>query len=248
MAIEVNATPRATQGKGASRRLRRHERVPGVLYGGGRPAQNIEVDHKELTLHLKHEAFHASILTLSLEGEKQQVLLRDIQMHPWRAAVVHVDFQRVAKDKKIHMKVPLHFINAEMAPGVKASGGTVNHVLTELEVICLPDDLPSFIEVDLGNLELGHPIHLSDLKLPQGVVSPQLRAGDNAVVASVAVPKAEVEPEVEAAAAAATEVTAEGAAAAVPGAAAPGGETKEAEKKPEEGGKERDRGRDRDKK
>jgi len=249
MAIEVNATPRATQGKGASRRLRRHERVPGVLYGGGRPAQNIEVDHKELTLHLKHEAFHASILTLSLEGEKQQVLLRDIQMHPWRAAVVHVDFQRVAKDKKIHMKVPLHFINAEMAPGVKASGGTVNHVLTELEVICLPDDLPSFIEVDLGNLELGHPIHLSDLKLPQGVVSPQLRAGDNAVVASVAVPKAEVEPEVEAAAAAATEVTAEGAAAAAPGAAAPAGEAKEGEKKPDEreGGKERG-GRDRDKK
>jgi len=249
MAIEVNATPRATQGKGASRRLRRHERVPGVLYGAGRPAQSIEVDHKELTLHLKHEAFHASILTLVLEGEKQQVLLRDIQMHPWRAAVVHVDFQRVAKDKKIHMKVPLHFINADIAPGVKASGGTVNHVLTELEVICLPDDLPSFIEVDLGTLELGHPLHLADLKLPQGVVSPQLRAGDNAVVASVAVPKAEVEPEVEAAAAAAVgEVTAEGAAAA-PGAAAPAGETKEGEKKPDEreGGKERG-GRDRDKK
>jgi len=250
MAIEVNATPRATQGKGASRRLRRHERVPGVLYGAGRPAQNIEVDHRELTLHLKHEAFHASILTLNLEGEKQQVLLRDIQMHPWRAAVVHVDFQRVAKDKKIHVKVPLHFINADIAPGVKASGGTVNHVLTELEVICLPDDLPTFIEVDLGNLELGHPVHLSDLKLPQGVVSPQLRAGDNAVVASVAVPKAEVEPEVEAAAAAAVgEVTAEGAAAAAPGAATPAGETKEGEKKPDEreGGKERG-GRDRDKK
>ena len=247
MAIEVNATPRATQGKGASRRLRRHERVPGVLYGGGRPAQNIEMDHKELALHLKHEAFQASILTLNVGGEKQQVLLRDIQMHPWRAAVVHVDFQRVAKDKKIHMKVPLHFINADIAPGVKASGGTVNHVLTELEVICLPDDLPSFIEVDLGNLELGHPIHIADLKLPQGVVSTQLRAGDNSVVASVAVPKAEVEPEVEAAAAAAAEVTAEGAAAA-PGAAAPAGEAKEGEKKPDErdGGKER--GRDRDKK
>jgi large subunit ribosomal protein L25 len=250
MAIEVNATPRATQGKGASRRLRRHERVPGVLYGAGRPAQNIELDHKELALHLKHEAFQASILTLNLEGEKQQVLLRDIQMHPWRVAVVHVDFQRVAKDKKIHMKVPLHFINADIAPGVKASGGTVNHVLTELEVICLPDDLPSFIEVDLGNLELGHPIHVSDLKLPQGVVSTQLRAGDNAVVASVAVPKAEVEPEVEAAAAAGAEVTAEGAPAAAPGAAAPAGEAKEGEKKPDEseGGKEKDRGRDRGKK
>jgi large subunit ribosomal protein L25 len=225
MAIEVNATPRATQGKGASRRLRHQERVPGILYGGGRPAQNIELDHKELALHLKHEAFHASILSLNLEGEKQEVLLRDIQMHPWRAAVMHVDFQRVAKDKKIHMRVPLHFINAEMSPGVKASGGTINHVMTEMDVICLPDDLPNYIEVDLSSLELGHSIHISALKLPSGVVSTQLRAGDDAVVATVVVPKAEVEPEVEAAAAA------EAAAVAAP-AGEPAVEAKEAEKKP----------------
>jgi len=227
MAIEVNATPRATQGKGASRRLRHQERVPGILYGGGRPAQNIELNHKELALHLKHEAFHASILSLNLEGEKQQVLLRDIQMHPWRAAVMHIDFQRVAKDKKIHMRVPLHFINAEMSPGVKASGGTINHVMTEIDVLCLPDDLPNYIEVDLSGLELGHSIHISALKVPSGVVSTQLRSGDDAVVATVVVPKAEVEPEVEAAAAA------DAAAAAAP-AGEPAAETKEKEpeKKP----------------
>jgi large subunit ribosomal protein L25 len=240
MAIEVNAVPRAAQGKGASRRLRHQQRVPGILYGGGRPAQNIEVDHKELALHLRHEAFHASILSLNLEGEKQQVLLRDIQMHPWRGAVLHVDFQRVAKDKKIHMKVPLHFINADLSPGVKTSGGTINHVMTELEIVCLPDDLPNYIEVDLANLELGHSIHISDLKLPQGVVSMQLRGGDDAVVATVAVPKAEVEPEVEAAAAA------EAAAVAVP-AAEPGVETKESEKKPGEREKDKERDKERDK-
>jgi len=240
MAIEVNAVPRATQGRGASRRLRHQQRVPGILYGGGRPAQNIELDHKELALHLRHEAFHASILTLNLDGEKQEVLLRDIQMHPWRGAVLHVDFQRVAKDKKIHMKVPLHFINAELAPGVKTSGGTVNHVMTELEIICLPDDLPNYIEVDLVNLELGHSIHISDLKLPQGVVSMQLRGGDDAVVATVAVPKAEIEPEVEAAAVAEAAAAAAGAPTAEAAV-----ETKESEKKP--GERERDKERDRDK-
>ena len=238
MAIEVNATPRATQGKGASRRLRHEERVPGVLYGAGRPTQNIALDQKELSLHLKHEAFHASILTLNLEGEKQQVLLRDIQMHPWRSAVLHVDFQRVAKDRKIHMKVPLHFINADLSPGVKTSGGTINHVMTELDILCLPDDLPNYIEVDLSNLELGHSIHISDLKLPPGVVSTQLRAGYDAVVATVVVPKVDVEPEVEAAAVA----TEAAVGAAVPG-AEPAVETKEPEKKP--GDRERDRDKDR---
>lgn len=223
MAIEVNATPRATQGKGASRRLRHQERVPGILYGGGKPAQNIELDHNELTQQLKRETFHASILTLILEGEKQQVLLRDLQMHPWRAAVMHIDFQRVAKDKKIHMRVPLHFANADVAPGVKTSGGTINHVLSELDITCLPDDLPSFIEVDLSNLQMGHSIHLSELKLPQGVEASQLRGGDP-VVATIAVPRAEVEPEAEVAAA--------GDAAAAAGiAAAPAAEEKD--KKPD---------------
>jgi large subunit ribosomal protein L25 len=205
MAIEVNATPRSTQGKGASRRLRHASRVPGIVYGAGQNAEPIEVDHKELSQNLKLESFHASILTLNLSGAKYQVLLRDYQMHPWKQQVMHVDFQRVAKDRKIHMKVPLHFMNQEIAPGVKTGGGTVNHVMSELDVTCLPDDLPEYIEVDLSQLQLGQAIHLSELKLPKGVESVQLRGGDDAVVATIAIPRAEVvAEEVPAAATAAT--------------------------------------------
>jgi large subunit ribosomal protein L25 len=224
MAIEVNATTRGVQGRGASRRLRHGGRVPGTLYGAGKPAQNIELDHKDLAQHLKHESFHASILTLSVAGEKQQVLLRDVQMHPWRAQVLHVDFQRVARDRKIHMKVPLHFLNQEIAPGVKTGGGAVNHVLSEIDVSCLPDDLPEFIEVDLSNLQLGHSIHLSELQLPKGVESTQLRSSD-AVVVTIVMPRAEVEPEAEVA-------PVEGAVAAAPAPAA-GTEKAEPEKKKE---------------
>jgi large subunit ribosomal protein L25 len=187
--------------------------VPGIVYGGGQPAQIIDVDHKEMAQHLSLEAFHASILTLNLGGEKLQVLLRDYQMHPWRKQVLHVDFQRVAKDRKIHIKVPLHFINAESAPGVKTGGGTVNHVLAELDISCLPDDLPEYINVDVGELQMGHSIHLSELKLPKGVESVQLRGGDDAVVATIQVPRAE--PVAEEA------VTAEAAAAATAAAAVP---------------------------
>jgi large subunit ribosomal protein L25 len=195
MAIEVNATKRDTQGRGASRRLRRAGQVPGIVYGAGKDAEPILVDHQELSLALRKETFHASILTLNLDGQKQQVLLRDYQVHPWRDLVWHVDFQRIAKDRKIHMKVPLHFINAEVAPGVKTSGGSVQHIISELEIICLPDDLPEFVEVDLSDLQLGHSIHLSELKLPKGVESVQLRSGDDAVVASIPVPRVEAAPE-----------------------------------------------------
>jgi large subunit ribosomal protein L25 len=220
MAIEVNATPRTTQGKGASRRLRHDGRVPGVLYGAGKQAEAIELDHKEIALKLNQEPFHASILTLNLGSEKQQVLLRDYQMHPWRAQVLHVDFQRVAKDQKIHMKVPLHFINAEIAPGVKVGAGSVNHVMSELDIVCFPDDLPEYVEVDLSNLEIGHSIHLSELTLPKGVESTQLRGGDDAVVVTIPVPRAEApaEEEVAAAAAAAAATAAPAAAPAAPAA------------------------------
>ncbi len=219
MAIEVNATARSTQGKGASRRLRHASRVPGIVYGAGQDAQPIEVDHKEISQSLKLESFHASILTLNLAGQRMQVLLRDYQMHPWKQQVMHVDFQRVAKDRKIHMKVPLHFMNQEIAPGVKTGGGTINHVMSELDINCLPDDLPEYIEVDLGEMQIGHSFHLSELKLPKGVESTQLRAGDDAVVATIAVPRAE---------AAAEEAPA--AAAAAPAAAAPAAEKKEEKK------------------
>jgi large subunit ribosomal protein L25 len=145
MAIEISARKREAQGTGASRRLRRSGRVPGILYGGEKGAVNIELDHQALYLQLRNERFHASILTLDLGGAKEQVLLRAVNMHPFRPLVQHVDFQRVSKDKKIHMKVPLHFVNAEKSPGVKEQGGVVSHVLNELDIICFPDDLPEFI-------------------------------------------------------------------------------------------------------
>jgi large subunit ribosomal protein L25 len=204
MAIEIIARKREAQGTGASRRLRRTGRVPGIVYGGEKAPVNIELDHKDLYFNLRNEKFHASILTLELGGEKQQVLLRAVNMHPYRMQVQHVDFQRVQKDKKIHMKVPLHFTNAEKSPGVKEQGGVVNHVLNELDVTCFPDDLPEFIEVDLGNLAVGHSLHLSDLKMPKGVES--AHKGENPVVATVVVPALVVEEEEAAAVVSAAEV------------------------------------------
>ena len=194
---EVNAVSRSVQGTGASRRLRRSGKLPGILYGANQEAQVIELDHSAIMLQLRHEAFHASILTMNIDGTKQNVLLRDIQMHPWKREVLHIDFQRVDAKQKIHMRVPLHFINAELAPGVKLGGGIVNHVISELEVSCLPADLPEFVNVDVAELELGHSVHLSELTLPSGVESVQLGRGDDAVVATVQVPRAVVEPQEE---------------------------------------------------
>jgi len=187
MKIEINARKREAQGTGASRRLRRSGLVPGIVYGGSKDAVRIELNHKELHQHLSNEAFHASILTLKLEAGSEDVLLRAFNMHPWKGHVQHIDFQRVSKDKKIHMKVPLHFVNAERSPGVKEQGGVPNHVINELDITCLPDDLPGFIEVDMGHLGIGHSIHVTDLKLPKGV-EPVLHKGDNPVVATVIQP------------------------------------------------------------
>jgi large subunit ribosomal protein L25 len=200
MKIEVTAQKRELQGTGASRRLRRVGKVPGIVYGGDRGAVNIELDHKELYQNLSREAFHASILTLKLDGQTDQVLLRAFNMHPFKARVQHVDFQRVSKDKKIHMKVPLHFINADVSPGVKEQGGVANHVLNDLDITCLPDDLPEFIEVDLGNLMVGNSIHVRDLALPNGV-EPVLHRSENPVVATVILPALVTEEEEVAAAA-----------------------------------------------
>lgn len=189
MKIEVGAKKRETQGTGASRRLRKAGWVPGILYGGKSQAQPIQLDHNALLKHLKMEVFHSSILTMNLEGAKEQVLLRDVQMHPWRDEVAHVDFQRVAADEKIHIAVPLHFINADIAPGVKLSHGIVSHVMTELDITCLPKDLPESIEVDLGELKAGDVVYLSDIKLPKGVEIPALALGkdhDDAIVTAKA--------------------------------------------------------------
>lgn len=197
MAIEVIANVREAQGTGASRRLRKTGRVPGIVYGGKEPLL-IDVDHNNLYYALRNEAFHASILELDMGGKKEQVLLRDFQMHPFRQQVLHIDFQRVDPNKKIHMKVPLHFVNADVAPGVKLGGGIISHVLNELEITCLPADLPAAIEVDLSSLDLGHSIHVSDVKLPKGVeVAGHHHGGD--AVATVQVPRGAVEAAAEAA-------------------------------------------------
>jgi large subunit ribosomal protein L25 len=202
MAIEISARKREKQGTGPARRMRRLGRVPGIVYGGEKDALNIELDHKDLYLSLKNERFHASILTLDVGGAKEQVLLRAISMHPFKAQVQHVDFQRVLKNKKLHMKVPLHFVNAENSPGVKDQGGVVSHVLNELDIACFPDDLPEFIEVDLGSLAVGNSIHVRDLKLPQGVEL-ALKKDENPVLATVVVPQLITEEEEAAQAAAA---------------------------------------------
>jgi large subunit ribosomal protein L25 len=201
MQIEISAAKRAVQGTGASRRLRRAGRVPGILYGGAEPPLTIELDHNELYLKARREAFHASIITLDLDGQKLQVLLRAINMHPYKAQVQHVDFQRVRADQKIHMKVPLHFMNAEVSPAVKDAGAVINHVLNEIDISCLPKDLPEFIEVDLAQITVARSIHVQDLKFPNGV-TPVIHRGENPVVASAALPKAVLAEEEEAAAAA----------------------------------------------
>jgi len=201
MQIELSATRRTVQGTGASRRLRHAGRVPGILYGGAEPPLTIELDHNELYLQARREAFHASIITLSLEGQKQQVLLRAINMHPFKSQVQHVDFQRVRADQKIQMKVPLHFLNAEASPAVKEAGAVINHVMNEIQISCLPADLPEFIEVDLAQITVAHSIHARELKYPKGV-EPVLHRGENPVVASAALPKAVLAEEEEVAAAA----------------------------------------------
>src|SRR5467141_2261147 len=202
MAIEITARKREAQGTGPSRRLRIAGKVPGILYGGDQAPVNIELDHKDLFINLKNERFHASILTLELAGTKEQVLLRAVNMHPFKLQVQHVDFQRVSADEKIHIKVPLHFVNAEKSPAIKDQGGLITHVLSEIDVRCLPADLPEFIEVDLSTLAIGHSIHVRSLSLPTGVEL-ALGGNENPTVASAQIPKAAIAEEEEAAAAAA---------------------------------------------
>ncbi len=231
MKIEVTAFPRTQQGTGASRRLRASGRVPGVIYGASKPAAPVEFDHNALLRHLKLEAFHASILDMTVDGGRDRVLLRDYQMHPWKQQVLHVDFQRVDPNKKIHMRVPLHYANADIAPGVKTGGGVVTHTMNDIEIQCLPDHLPEYIEVDLNEMQLNDVVHVNELKLPEGVEPvPKLKT-DNPPVVSIHVPKV-VAVEEEVAGVPTTEIT--GQAPAEAGAAAEG-DKKEGGK---EGGKE----------
>jgi len=186
MQFELIAQTRTLQGTSASRRLRRASKVPGIVYGGEAAAQPIEVEHNDLLLKLKKEAFHSTIINLVLDGKKEQVLLRDTQVHAYKPLVLHVDFQRVDATHELHMTVPLHFTNEEAGPGVKLNNGLVNHVQTEVEIHCLAKDLPEFITVDLGAMNVGDNIHASQLALPAGVKLVQHGSDDPILVSIVA--------------------------------------------------------------
>jgi large subunit ribosomal protein L25 len=189
--MKVVATTRGLQGTGASRRLRRTGKVPGIVYGSSSEPAMIELDHNDLFHALRKEAFHSSILDLELDGKgTSNVLLRDVQYHPFKQQVLHIDFQRVAANEKIHVKVPFHFFNAETSPAVKVSANVVSHVMNDIEVVCLPKDLPGFIEVDLGALEALGTVHVSDLTLPEGVT---VTAQAEDVVVSASMPQEMVE-------------------------------------------------------
>ena len=192
MKFELNAQVRTLQGSGASRRLRRAKKVPGIIYGGSAAPEVIEIDHNDLLLALRKEAFHSSVISITLDGKAQSVLLRDSQMHAYKPLVLHVDFQRVDTTRAVHQKVPLHFINADVAPGVKLSGGTVSHAMTEVDVSCLPQDLPAFIEVDLKDLQAGQTLHVSQLVYPQGV-KPIMHGSDDPVVVAITAKRASTE-------------------------------------------------------
>ena len=188
----IEAFPRGDQGRGASRRLRREERkIPAIIYGGNKDATPIAIWHNELKKALENEAFFSHVLTVELNGKKESVILKDLQRHPYKPILTHADFLRVDKDHEIHVNVPLHFINEDTAPAIKLHGGVANHQINEVEVICLPQNLPEFIEVDLNEVEMDQVVHLSDLKLPKGVKVAALQQGEDhdLPVASIHKPK-----------------------------------------------------------
>ncbi len=213
------AFPRAKQGTGASRRLRITGRTPGIVYGGSGEPQLIELDHNALWHAIKKEAFHSSILDMEVDGKAAKVLLRDLQMHPYKQLILHIDFQRVDANTKLHMKVPLHFSGEEESQAVKLEHCLVNHVVTELDISCLPADLPEFINVDLSGLKKGMSLHLNDIKLPKGITA-VTRGKVNPVLVSVVAP-AEEAAEAPAADAAAAAAPAAGGKAPAKAAAAP---------------------------
>lgn len=197
--FSLAAEPREGAGKGASRRLRRGGRVPGIIYGGGVSAQSVSFDANTLLLDMAHESFFTSILNVNLGGETMQAIVRDYQVHPAKRAVLHLDLQRIVATEKLTLAVPLHFINETTCKAVKDAGGSVSHLLTEIEVSCLPKDLPGYIEVDIGPMELNQMLHLSDLTLPAGVEIPGLVAGSDSdlPVVHVHVLRAAAEPAAE---------------------------------------------------
>lgn len=230
--FELTAEFRAAQGKGASRRLRRSGKVPAILYGGHMEARPLALDHQKLLLALESERFYSSILAIKIDGQTQPAILKDLQRHPAKNQVLHVDLQRVLDDEKIRMTIPLHFKGASVAPGVKSEGGVVSHLLNDVEVSCLPKDLPEYLEVDMSNMHINEIKRLSDITLPPGVEIVLLAHGRDEAVVSIHHPRAE---EVEAAPAAATEAAPATAAAPAAGAAAAPAGAKKEEAKPAAG-------------
>tara|TARA_S200000501_G_C20840344_1_gene751291 strand:- start:266 stop:892 length:627 start_codon:yes stop_codon:yes gene_type:complete len=185
--MKVIAFPRNKNGTGASRRLRNSGLTPGIIYGGKEAPTNISLDHNALFHSLKKEAFHSSILEIEVGGKTEQVLLRDFQLHAFKRLVLHADFQRVEENKLIRIKVPLHFINANLSPAVKISSGIISHVMNEIDIVCLPKNLPEFIDVDLSKMSINSSFHVSDLILPSGVST--LNSKTDSTIATATVPR-----------------------------------------------------------
>ena len=195
--FEIVAAARDAKGKGASRRLRRTGYIPGILYGAGKNPVNIQLEHNDVVKHIDVEAFYSNILTLTLPAGSERVVLKDLQRHPHKAQIMHMDFLRVNENEQLAMRIPLHFINEEACVGVKTGGGVIARVMIEFDIVCLPRDLPEYIEVDVKALELGESLHLSDINVPEGVEIAALAHGgdpDQSVV-SVQLPRIEIEPE-----------------------------------------------------
>jgi len=200
--FDLIAEIREDQGKGASRRLRHQGKVPAIIYGAGRPPRQLAFDHNRVLQQLENESFYSSILNIKVGDKSQAAIVKDIQRHPAKPRVLHMDFQRIVADEKIKMNVPIHYLNAEEAVGVKMGGGSVSQLITDVEVSCLPKDLPEYFEVDIIGLELNEMLHLSDIKVPDGVEIPQLAQGsenDHAIVSIQVIKAAAVEEDVDAA-------------------------------------------------
>ena len=198
-AYEIKAAPRTELGKSASRRLRRTGRIPGTVYGASKEPQSISLSHDEVLHQLDREAFYSSVLTLNVDAQSEQVVVKDLQRHPYKPDILHIDFLRIDAKQKITMRVPLHFLNEQQCIGVKSEGGVIGRIMTELEISCLPGDLPEYIEVDMADVHVGESVHLSDIVLPEGVdIHALLSGGDaSASVATVSLPKGTIEEEEE---------------------------------------------------
>ena len=196
----LSAEVRSDYGKGASRRLRRTNKFPGIIYGGGGNPTPVSLDHNEMTNNLQNEAFFSHILTLKVDGAEEQAIIKDIQRHPFKQIILHMDLQRVLANEAINVRVPLHYLNEETCHGVKTEGGALNKIENDVGVSCLPADLPEYIEVDVAELKLGESLHLSDIKLPEGVTSTDFVEGDedhDRAIITVFQPRAAVEAEDE---------------------------------------------------